>query len=98
MPARLSEKTELHVARLFPHHLRAEVTDLLLTQCGNNLPFCETQDEFQLERIRFAVLKLSGGDIGALKKAIELAQKDWRDVLVAAGFADDVTAHERWSP
>lgn len=27
-----------------------------------------------------------------------LRPDDWRDLLVAAGFADDTTAHERWSP
>jgi hypothetical protein len=98
MPARLSKKTELHIAALFPPESRAEVSELLLTCCGNNLPFCESEDEFQLERIRFAVLKVSGGDLQRLKKAIELAQRDWRDALMAAGFGHDVKAHTRWSP
>jgi hypothetical protein len=41
-------------------------------------------------------LKLSAGNIDKLKAAIELAKTDWRDLLVAAGFADDTTAHKRW--
>jgi hypothetical protein len=51
-----------------------------------------------LERIRFSVLELSGGNIDKLKRAITLAQKDWRDILVAAGFANDPLAHKTWNP
>src|SRR5215471_4131598 len=98
MLPRLSAKTEEHVAALFPAESTDEVDDLLLYQCGNNLPFCENSDEFQLERIRFAALKLSRGDIQKLRDAIKLAQTDWRDLLVSAGFAHDVNAHKRWSP
>lgn len=35
-----------------------QIDQLLLHQCGNNLPFCEKSDEFRLEPIRFAALKL----------------------------------------
>ena len=66
------------------------MSELLIHQCGNNLPFCEKQDEFQLERIRFSALKLSAG--------IKLAKEDWRDLIVAAGFATDITAHKQWVP
>ena len=51
-----------------------------------------------LERIRFAVLRLSQGSLPRLIEAIALAQTDWRDALVAAGFADDTKAHETWWP
>jgi hypothetical protein len=53
---------------------------------------------FQLERFRFSALKLSGGKLDKLRQAVELAQQDWRDLLMAAGFGDDVTEHERWLP
>ena len=33
-----------------------------------------------------------------LREAIHVAQEDWRDVLVAAGFGTDTRAHERWEP
>jgi hypothetical protein len=94
----LSPETERRIAALFPLPLRAEVSELLKIQCGNNLPFCNNYDEFQLERIRFSALKLSAGKIEKLKDAITLAKTDWRDLLVAAGFADDITAHKRWIP
>lgn len=59
--------------------------------------FCEESDEVQLERVRFAALKLSKGDLRELKKAVKLAQTDWRDLLMAAGFGNDVNAHKKWS-
>jgi len=98
MSLRLSQETERRIAVLFPPSSRSEVSELLIHQCGNNLPFCQNQDEFQLERVRFSALKLSVGNIDKLKDAINLAKQDWRDLLVAAGFADDITAHRRWVP
>lgn len=94
----LSEETERKIAILFAPGSRTEVSELLIHQCGNNLPFCQSQDQFQWERIRFSALKLSAGDIEKLKHAVELAKQDCRDLLVAAEFADDITAHRRWVP
>lgn len=51
-----------------------------------------------LERIRSAAIRVSGGTVGGLREAIALAQLDWRDLLVATSFADDVSAHLRWLP
>lgn len=98
MATRLSPKTVDHIDALFTPQFREEVAELLSHQCGNNLPFCEKSDEFQLERVRFAALKLRRGDLRELQKAVELAQTDWRDLLMAAGFGHDVNAHRRWSP
>ena len=50
------------------------------------------------ERLRFAALRVSHGDMGALERAIALGRTDWRDLLVAADFADDIQAHEKWVP
>lgn len=50
------------------------------------------------ERTRIAALKLSDGSLDKLVRAIELAQTDFRDLLVAAGFAHDVRAHLAWMP
>jgi hypothetical protein len=36
-----------------------------------------------------AALKLSRGDLTGLRDAVELVNIDWRDLLLAAGFADD---------
>jgi hypothetical protein len=83
---------------LFPKKRGAAVQKLLLEQCGNNLPFCGKVDSLAMDRFRFAVLKLSAGDWAKLLKAIELAKLDKRDLLVAAGFANDPQAHTAWLP
>jgi hypothetical protein len=41
------------------------------------------------ERVRAAVILLAAGNLGRLRQALDLAKADWRDVLVAAGLAED---------
>jgi hypothetical protein len=96
--APLSPDTKLRVVALFSPDARAEVTELLARECGKNLPGCGLYDEFQLEQIRFAALKLSRGDLGRLRATIEQAKVDWRDVVLWAGFAWRAGAYKRWLP
>jgi hypothetical protein len=97
MSEKLSAETLHRIEAMFPPDLVLEVEELLLHQCGNNLPFLERADEFQLERFRFAALKLSAGNMEKLKSAIALAKEDWRDLLVSAGFGA-VDSHKAWFP
>jgi hypothetical protein len=83
---------------LFPPDDRERAKALLYEQCGNNLPFLEKADMYQLERFRFAALKYSDGSLAKLESAVNLAQQDWRDLLMATGFANDVEAHRSWEP
>lgn len=92
----LTRKTEEHIEAVFPSRTK-EVSALLISECGNNLPFLADADALQLERVRFAVLKISEGDWPKLLDAVDLAKIDWRDLLAAAEFADDPRAHLRWS-
>jgi hypothetical protein len=94
----LSPGTRSRLEVLFSPAERGEAEQLLVELCGSNLPFCENSDSTSLERLRFAALKLSGGRLPALYSAVELANTDWRDLLVAAGFAEDVEAHKSWFP
>ena len=94
----LSPRTLKHIDTVFREEDRATARELLVNECGNNLPFLETAEEIQLERYRFAAIRLSCGSVESLRRAIQLAKTDWRDLLVAAGFGDDTTAHLRWSP
>jgi hypothetical protein len=96
--SRLSPGTQKRLDVLFLPADRERAARLLMEQCGRNLPFLKGADEYDLERVRFAALKLSRGDIGELRRAIRLAKVDWRDLLLAAGFANDVEAHTRWYP
>jgi len=74
------------------------VSSWLRNECGDNLPLWKPATPAGLERIRFAVLKLSNGSLKDLRRAIDLAKTDWRDVLIAAGFGSDVKAHDSWWP
>ena len=94
MSAPLTTGTRQRIAILFRPNDIELVSSLLTDECGPNL----TEYSELLERIRFAVLKLSHGNLNALGRAIDLAKVDWRDVLVAAGFGDDIKAHESWWP
>jgi hypothetical protein len=94
----LSNETQLRLDALFAGAERDSAAELLVERCGTNLPFCGGLDSRSLERIRFAALKLSGGDLMKLRQAVEIAEVDWRDVLVAAGFANHINAHESWFP
>jgi hypothetical protein len=63
----LSPAAKRKLARVFPDEEdRAEAERLLAHECADNLPFYEDTDEYRLERIRFAVLKLSKGDLDKL--------------------------------
>jgi hypothetical protein len=48
------------------------------------------------QRLQGAILKCSSGNLKKFDKAISMADHDWRDVLVGAGFGLDVNKHERW--
>ena len=94
----LSAETQRRLDALFVEPDRQTVSELLVTQCGDNLPLWHDKDPHGLERIRFAALKLSNGSLAELTRAVQIAQVDWRDVLVAAGFGQDVRAHQAWFP
>lgn len=94
----LSPETRRRLERLFAPRRREEAERLLRDDCGNNLPFCGGLDSAGLERVRFAALKVSGGRLDKLAEAVRLAQIDWRDLLMNAGFGFDERAHESWEP
>ena len=92
----LTARTQRLVRMIFPQS-SSEVETLLAKECGQNLPFCENSTPESLERIRFAVLKLSNGDLTKFEEAFNFAKRDWRDVLVWAGFGNDLDAHKKWA-
>jgi hypothetical protein len=93
----ISAETWQIIQKMFPPEHHEEAAQFLASECGNNLPFLENADELGLERVHFAVLKLSNGNLSGLLRAIEDAQKDWRDTLMGAGFGYDVIEHNRWA-
>ena len=93
----LSEETWELVQKLFAPEQHQAAARLLEEECGNNLPFLAELDPYRLERFRFAALKLSGGRLSDLQTAVAVARQDWRDLLVAAGFANSLDAHKQWA-
>ena len=99
MAVTLSSRTEERLAAVFPAAADRDLARRLLEQdCAEALPLWSDTTETGLERVRFAILKLSGGSLKSLTEALRLAQTDWRDALAAAGFADDPDAHLAWRP
>ncbi len=92
----LSSETIRLIRTLFSENEQQEVIQLIAEQCGNNLPFLGKATAEELERVRFAALKLSDSSIEKLRKAIQLGKVDWRDLLVSAEFASDLEAHQKW--
>jgi hypothetical protein len=93
----LSPETEKRVVLLFPPDQQEIVRNILLQECGNNLPFLQELDAVAMERFRFAALKLSQGRLVELQQAVDLAKTDWRDLLVAAAFGTP-NSHQSWLP
>jgi hypothetical protein len=94
----LSDGTRQRVEMLFAGDDLPIAIQLLVDECGNNLPFSENQGPIECERVRYAALKESEGRIDLLRQAIRLAKTDWRDLLMAAGFGEDIAAHKHWMP
>lgn len=98
MPVSLSDATEARLVRAFSSDAVQEARALLETDCAENLPLWNDYTPAGLDRLRIAAIKLSGGAIEGLVDALVLAETDWRDLLVSAGFGHDVKAHESWWP
>jgi hypothetical protein len=94
----LSTGTISRIRALFAQPDRDEAARMLVERCGDNLPLVHSSFVSLTERIRFAVLKLSRGSLEELERHVRNAERDWRDVLLAAGFGTDLGAHLHWHP
>lgn len=94
----LSSEALWRVQKMFTGDDLVTATELLTSECGVSLPLVRAQSPEDLDRFRFAALKMSNGNLAELRRAIAIAKQDWRDLLVAAGFGNDPLAHERWLP
>jgi len=90
----LTPRIAAKLAQLFTDDDPAFAERWLITECGANIPGGFT-DQKWVERIRAAALKVSQGSLDSLARATDLAHRDWRDLLVAAGFGGP-DAHEAW--
>jgi hypothetical protein len=93
----LTQRTKELINSIFNNEDQQAVAELLISECADNLPFCSNSTPKSIERLRFAVIKLSYGNVDRLFEALQLAQKDWRDLLMAADFGVDINAHKKWA-
>lgn len=95
----LQAETRERLEALFHDDERERVAGTLFKRCGYSLS-SDWDDSYDtlIARIRCGCLKLSGGTLEGLEEALKLARTDWRDLLVAAGFAEDESAHLAWRP
>jgi len=75
--------------------------DLLFTESDQEeVRFLLSQIEGDVrgsERIQIAAIKSSNSDTTELAACIDEANRDWRDLLMGAGFGHDVNAHIKWA-
>jgi hypothetical protein len=90
-------ETKRRLELLFRPADQAQAIRWLETRCSRDIPGFPNPDEQQLERLHFAALRLSDGDLAALKRSVELAHVDFRDLLTGAGFGS-LHTHETWLP
>lgn len=85
-PLPLTRRLERRIRREFP-----SAPDLVIEVLSElELPL----DGDGHERVLTAIVLVAGGEPDALERAIEVAEVDWRDALVAAGLdGDDWQAH-----
>ena len=86
-----------HFIKLFPPEEWVAIESQLVQECDNQLPLCGANNEYGMERIRLAVLRISTGDPVRLQEAIMRAKQDRRDVLIWADFGNSIHAHKAWA-
>ncbi|WP_158268884.1 hypothetical protein [Pseudomonas mangrovi] len=92
----LSQDTTSLVHALYQSREAVEICHVLENECGTEALSCEGWTPVQMERVRYAVLRLATENSMSLDSAIDLAKKDWRDLLIAAGFGNELNAHKEW--
>lgn len=92
----LGSRTEKLIVRRLAPDVAARVSELLFSRCTAERLGCTGWTTEQMERIWFAVLRVGGTSCTTVEAAVVQAETDWRDLLVAAGFEDDVEAHLMW--
>ena len=80
-PISLTDIVLKNVRKSFPEKERVDAIRLLENECGSNLLRSNSDTLEGLERIRMAVVKLAQGRLPELRRQIEVAKRDWRDVI-----------------
>jgi len=83
-PVGLTAAVVDEIGKQFPVEEHGLVKEIMDERCGRTIPFQREATAGELEHIRLCVLRLSKGNLSELRRWIELANVDPRDVLLAA--------------
>jgi hypothetical protein len=83
-PVPLTELVRAKIDQTFSPQDGSVAKDLLIKECGRNLPLKTNATPQSLEQIRLAVVKLANGNLEELHRHVQTAKSDWRDVIVPA--------------
>ena len=92
----LTEDTKNVVDLLFSSDEAKELKERLQAELSNGLVFAAYSTPESRERIWLAVIKKCKETLNPWDTWFELAKTDWRDLLMAADFGHDTTAHMKW--
>ena len=85
MSAPLGPIVEAEIRERFP---AADVAAVIARLERAVLPFGSRAAPSERPRVHLAIIKLAEGNLEKLGRAVEVAEQDWRDVLVASGFGN----------
>ena len=92
----LSSNTKRLLNVVIPAESREKITNRLIEEVSENIPFQENNNPIGMERIRFSILRLMTEGKMEEDEVFELAYIDWRDLFVAAG--NEIPGeHEKWA-
>jgi len=94
----LSDPTQERLERLFRKEEQPEARKILIDASSGYESVFGAVSGDSLERFHIAALKTSKGSLEKLRLSADLMQIDYRDLLVTAGFANDIKAHLKWLP
>jgi hypothetical protein len=83
-PVALTELVIAKINQTFEPQDRRAAMDLLVNECGRNLPLKADATSRSLDQIRLAIIKLANGNLDELRQHVQTAKSDWREVIVAA--------------
>jgi hypothetical protein len=93
---KLSSACRDRIAALFRATEVAQAEELL-EHCTDNPALLADLAQQGADRLLFAMIRFSDGDLDRLRSAISQFQRDWRNLLVASDF-DDPHSHNAWQP
>ncbi len=86
----LSDYCRARIASEFAPDTQSEASQLLLR-------YGTARHHYEPERVRRDVLELAGGDLAKLQTYFALADRDYRDLIVAAEYVPDANKRGPWN-